>query len=65
MEVDDKCGKHPYWVCNDGLKCVDNICKFIGRSRGPNEDCTVEDVSCEEGMTCIGPEDKKKCKKLM
>lgn len=60
MEVGDRCGVDPFWVCADGLVCESNTCKIPRGGR-----CTTAQSSCVDGTTCAGTETKKRCVKPM
>ena len=62
MKKGGRCGVDPYWVCADGLTCVDEIC----RNNDPvEENCSPDTSPCRDGKQCVGPTGAQKCKKPM
>lgn len=61
MKEGERCGVDPFWVCQDGLQCVGNKCT----SRKNNNSCDDNGSECASGMHCVGPNGKKKCRRLM
>eukprot|EP00737_Agarophyton_chilense_P000166 gb/GEZJ01000193.1/.p1 GENE.gb/GEZJ01000193.1/~~gb/GEZJ01000193.1/.p1 ORF type:complete len:333 (-),score=13.08 gb/GEZJ01000193.1/:1788-2786(-) len=57
--VGQSCEVDPFWVCEDGLDCVSNICVKPKVPRGG--DCLPEGSVCEDGTVCAGSDRKKKC----
>ena len=54
-----RCGKDPFWVCEDGLDCVNKIC--IKPKIGKRGSCNEPDDVCEDGLTCVGNKGNMKC----
>lgn len=60
MGVGERCQQDPFWVCERGLRCEDNVCKIPS-----GEVCTDNTKLCANGLSCVGTGSKKKCKTLM
>lgn len=58
-----RCGRDPFWVCDDGLECANNTCRHP--LVPPGGDCLPEHSICMDGYICVGRENKKMCKKPM
>lgn len=56
-------GRDPYWVCAEGLQCINNICRRVRATTGGR--CDGEGDVCEDGMVCAGPPEKPRCVKPM
>ena len=52
-----RCGKDPFWVCKDGLACVEGICK---KGAGIGESCGMG-VPCGAPLSCEGPSHDMRC----
>ncbi|CDF39841.1 unnamed protein product [Chondrus crispus] len=52
------CGKDPFWVCRNGLRCLRGVCvRTIARGRS----CNIPGSVCAEGLSCVGNLGNKKC----
>lgn len=59
--VNMQCGKDPFWVCEDGLQCIDGLCKNpIWRTELCDKSYHA-DSACIEPLSCVGPVGKKRC----
>lgn len=47
MEAGELCGVDPFWVCGDGLKCENNVCKV-----GSGGSCFIPFHECGRGLSC-------------
>lgn len=59
MDVGEKCGNDPYWVCRQNLQCENLICKRI-----EGQACEAQ-KQCQSGTLCVGTIKKKICKRGM
>lgn len=57
--INEKCGKDPFWVCEEPLDCVSDIC--IKAKIGEALPCNTETDECEESLTCVGNPGNKAC----
>lgn len=57
MDVGERCGVDPFWVCKPSLPCQGNVCRI------PQDgSCTNQEDLCEEGTNCIGKDHDYRCK---
>lgn len=59
MPEGDACGQDPFWVCEKGLNCVNNICVKPGIQDGGS--CAKNEDGCSEGLVCVGTKSRKFC----
>lgn len=50
MKEGEFCKGDPFWVCEEGLECSDNLCIRPVVPKGG--DCSAEGAVCEEGTVC-------------
>ena len=53
-----RCGKDPFWVCEDGLTCLDGTCVKAAREAGV---CDGPNEVCLPPLSCVGPVGVKRC----
>ena len=59
MGLGKQCEVDPWWVCEDGLACVDNVCTNPIIPRGGK--CPSARSKCIAGTECVGPAGKQRC----
>lgn len=52
-----KCGKDPFWVCQDGLECVGGFCKSTAMK---GERCGRK-IKCPPPLSCVGNKRNLRC----
>ncbi|KAI0562539.1 crumbs protein precursor 95F [Gracilaria domingensis] len=57
--VGEQCDVDPFWVCEDGLDCIANVCEKPKVPRGG--DCLPAGSVCVDGTVCAGTDRRKKC----
>lgn len=62
MGEGQSCLIEPWWICQDGLECVSNVCRKPAIARGGV--CEAAGSVCATGLTCAGGPPKK-CVELM
>lgn len=63
LENGEACGNDPFWVCEDGLTCRNDICRMPLVKVG--ESCAAVGSECEKGTVCIGTKTSKRCVKRL
>lgn len=59
MPVGKQCAVDPFWVCEDHLVCMNNICKIPIEGTGKCEN--IANSMCRPPLSCVGPRRKKRC----
>lgn len=59
MKEDEFCKGDPFWVCESGLECVDELCVVPKIEEGNS--CKGNVSGCEDGTVCAGSRRRKKC----
>lgn len=63
MPIGGVCKGDPFWVCEEGLECVNKVCVKEVRK---GESCVPPNTVCEDGTVCAGGRpDNKRCVKPM
>lgn len=57
-----ECRNDPFWICEKGTFCKDNVCTFMVEE---GEDCLRMGAMCVAGAKCVGTSTRKICKKPM
>lgn len=60
MPPGGKCETDPFWFCQDGLVCENKKCRIPEKST-----CSGNPQDCADGLSCVGANAEKRCKKLM
>lgn len=55
--VNMRCGKDPFWVCQDGLSCCDGVCKS-GAAKGAR---CGDGIKCGMPLSCVGRPENRRC----
>lgn len=59
MNEGERCKGDPFWVCREGLECVDQIC--VKPTIPKHGDCLQEGAVCENGTVCVSNGNISKC----
>lgn len=63
MPLDGECGQDPFWICQDGLNCMNGTCKKPVVPEGHS--CLSSGSVCADGLVCTGSDTDKRCVKPM
>lgn len=59
MPTGGPCRNDPFWLCAEGLSCINNECVPADLPEGG--DCLPEGAKCMEGTVCAGSPRRKRC----
>lgn len=62
MKPGGECRNDPFWICEAGLFCKDNVCTYMVEEGGR---CGKRGAMCVAGTKCVGTKFVKKCKAPM
>lgn len=61
MDEGNSCEQDPFWVCKNGLNCINNVCVKPNVKEGGN--CLGNEEACDVGLVCAGHRRRKVCVK--